>query len=198
MSDESCILADRRMTSLRQQCDQLLSVVDKDKISASVSTVYRRRETVRMKALTSSNIAINAASAVQLCYDGRVVDKIDRYVFLGQFVGDKLERCESIMLVKSFPNSISVTAKVIFDTITEEISIQCLQNVYSIMADTTAANTGKKSGVNTRLVQYFKETIGHDVHTLECLFHVNEIYLTHVISMVDVRKKGPGMMEDGS
>ena len=126
------------------------------------------------------------------------MDKIDRYVFLGQFVGDKLERCESIMLVKSFPNSISVTAKVIFDTITEEISIQCLQNVYSIMADTTAVNTGKKSGVNTRLVQYFKETIGHDVHTLECLFHVNEIYLTHVISMVDGRKKGPGMMEDGS
>ena len=88
--------------------------------------------------------------------------------------------------------------KVIFDTITEEINIQCLQNVYSIMADTTAVNTGKKSGVNTRLVQYFKETIGHDVHTFECLFHVNEIYLTHVISMVDGRKKGPGMMEDGS
>ena len=198
VSDESCILADRRMTSLRQQSDQLLSVVDKDKISASVSTVYRRREKVRMKALTSSNIALNVASAVQLCYDGRVVDKIDRYVFLGQFVGEKLERCESIMFVKSFPNSISVTAKVIFDTITEEISIQCLQNVYSIMADTTAVNTGKKSGVNTRLVQYFKETIGHDVHTLECLFHVNEIYLTHVISMVDGRKKGPGMMEDGS
>ena len=70
----------------------------------------RRRKKVRMKALTSSNIALNAASAVQLCYDGQVVDKIDRYVFLGQFVGDKLERCESIMLVKSFPNSISVTA----------------------------------------------------------------------------------------
>ena len=42
-----------------------------------------------MKALTSSNIALNAASALQLCYDGRVVDKIDRYVFLGQFVGDR-------------------------------------------------------------------------------------------------------------
>ena len=40
VSDESCILADRRMTSLRQQTDQLLSVVDKDKISAPVSTLY--------------------------------------------------------------------------------------------------------------------------------------------------------------
>ena len=111
--------------------------------------------------------------------------------FLGSLlVTDKLERCESIMLVKSFPNSISVTAKIIFDAITEEISIQCSQNVYSIMVDTTAGNTGKKSGVNTRLVQYFKETIGHDVHTLECLFHVNETYLlTHVISMVDGRKR---------
>ena len=107
-----------------------------------------------MKALTSSNAALTTASALQICYVGRVIDKIDRYVFLGQFV-DKLEPCESGMHVKSIPKTISVTAGVIFNTITEEISNQCLQNVYSVMADTTALNTGKKSGVNTRLAEYF-------------------------------------------
>ena len=94
-----------------------------------LSTLYRRREEVRMKALTSSNAVLTTASALQLCYDGRVIDKIDRYVFLGQFVDDKLEPCKSVMHVKSIPKTISVTAGVIFNTITEEISNQCLQNV---------------------------------------------------------------------
>ena len=35
------------------------------------------------------------------------------------------------------------------------------------------------------------------IHILECLFHVNEIYLSHVISLVE-GKKGPGMMQDGA
>ena len=185
------------MTSLRQQSDQLLSIVDRDKISASVSTLYRRREEVRMKALTSSNAVLSTASALQLCYDGRVIDKIDRYVFLGHFVDDKLEPCESAMHVKFIPKTISVTAGVIFNTITE-ISNRCLQNMYSVMADTTALNAGKKSGVNTRLAEYFNNTVGHDIHTLKCLFHVNEICLTHVISMVEGKKRGPDLMEDGA
>ena len=37
--------------------------------------------------------------------------------------------------------------------------------------------------------------MGHDIHALECLFHVNEIYFTHVVSLVEGRKKGPVMMQ---
>ena len=66
------------------------------------------------------------------------------------------------------------------------------------MADITALNTGKKSGINTRLVKYFNKTIGNDIHTLECLFHVIEIYLIHLISMIEGKKKGPEMMEGGA
>ena len=128
----------------------------------------------------------------------RTIDKIDRYVFLDQFVSDKNERCESVMLVKSLPKSLSVTAEVIFNTITEEISNTCLQNIYSVMADTTALDTGKKYGINTRLVEYSNKTIGHDIHTLECLFRVSEIYLPHIISVVEGKKKSAGMMEDGA
>ena len=40
------------------------------------------------------------------------------------------------------------------------------------------------------------ENVGHDIHTLECLFHINEIYFTHVVSLVEGRKKGPGMMQE--
>ena len=66
------------------------------------------------------------------------------------------------------------------------------------MEDTPVLNTGKKFGINTRLVEYFNKTIGHDIHTFERLFHVNEIYLTHVISMIEGKKKGPDMMEGGA
>ena len=66
------------------------------------------------------------------------------------------------------------------------------------MTDTTAINTGKKSGVNKRLQDYIMENVGHDIHTLECLFHVNEIYFTHVMSLVEGRKKGPRMMQEGA
>lgn len=83
VSDECCILADRRMTSIRQQADQLASVVDRRQISASASSIYRRREEVRMKALAKSKVLLAEASALQLCYDGRIIEKLDHYVFFG-------------------------------------------------------------------------------------------------------------------
>ena len=64
------------------------------------------------------------------------------------------------------------------------------------MADTTALNTENFSGVNQLLTEYFNE--GIDIHTLECLFHINEIYLTHVISMTEGKRKGPGSLESGA
>ena len=40
----------------------------------------------------------------------------------------------------------------------------------------------------------------HDcnIHSLECLLHVNEIYFTHTIAKIEGKKKGQGTMEDGS
>ena len=45
--------------------------------------------------------------------------------------------------MRSTPKAVSVTAEVIFNTITEQISNETLQTVYSVMADTTVLNTGK-------------------------------------------------------
>ena len=62
------------------------------------------------------------------------------------------------------------------------------------MADTAALNTGKISGVNKRLQDHVRSIAGHGIHELECLFHVNEVYLTHAITAVEGKKKGPGAM----
>ena len=73
LTDERCILADRRMTSIRQQSDKLVSVV------SIWSKMYS----------CMSEESLAAASAVQLCCDR--IGKIDRHVFVGQFVNAKLD-----------------------------------------------------------------------------------------------------------
>ena len=133
-----------------------------------------------------------------MCYDGRfdTKNKVERYVFLGQFNKGQI-RSEQVIAVKSFISRTSVTREVLFKAIVEN-SGDLLRNIYSVMADTTAVNTGKKSGVNKRLEQYFIENMGRDIHVLECLFHVNEIYFNHMIQEVEGKNKGPGALEEGS
>ena len=59
------------------------------------------------------------------------------------------------MAVKSFPAGVSVTAQTVFNAIVTEVCGPCISNVFSIMAYTTSLNSGKKSGVNKRLVDFF-------------------------------------------
>ena len=66
------------------------------------------------------------------------------------------------------------------------------------MADTTSLYSGKKTVENKRLVYFLNENVGHDIHELECMFHVNEIYFSHVISTIEGKTKGPGAMQDGA
>ena len=196
LKDESCVRADKRMLSVRQQSDAILSVVGKDAVAASASTVFRKRQKFRLTALEECEAALNRAEALQLCYDGRVVNKVDRYVFLGQGVGsNQTIKSEHVMGVKSFPKTSSVTGEAIFATIVDQICGGYINKIVSVMADTTAVNTGKKSGVNVRLEKYFQEKVGHGIHTLECLFHVNEIYLSHVIQSLEGITKGPSSLE---
>ena len=197
ITEDSCILADRRMTSLRQQSDQILSVVGPENIAASASTVYRHREKMRMKALQRSETLAASSNAIQLCYDGKIIDKINRYVFVAQFVNVGDAKTEQVVGVKSFGNDQSVTAEALFNAISDVCS-GILQNAHSVMAGTTALNTGKISGVNKRLQDYVRIIAGHGIHEFECLFHVNEVYLTHAITAVKGKKKGPGAMQDGA
>jgi len=40
--------------------------------------------------------------------------------------------------------------------------------------------------------------IGHAVHALECLFHVNEIYFTHAKIFLEGKVKGSSAYEEGA
>ena len=52
------------------------------------------------------------------------------------------------------------------------------------MSDTTALNTGKMSGLNKWLSDFYKLHYDRNIHLLECLFHVNKIYFTHAIAKI--------------
>ena len=92
------MLADHRMTSVRQQSDQLLSLGGK-KIASSPLTVFRQREKVRMKTVQEVEEQLGACNFRQLCCDGRVVVS---YVLVGQFLAGKLIKTEAIIAVKFF------------------------------------------------------------------------------------------------
>ena len=134
--------------------------------------------------------------AWQLCYDRKIIDGNDRYMFIGQCFDQ--EKVSTPLQVKSFQKETSVTSAAVFNSIIETIDKPLLSRVYSIMADTTAVNTGKKSGVYERLEEYFKSNIGHQIHSLECLFHTNEIYFTYAKNFLEDKAKGPNADEDGA
>ena len=100
--------------------------------------------------------------------------------------------------MKTFKKIRSPTAESVFTTITEHVDQSILDKVYSVMLNTMALNTGKMSGVNKRLADFYKLHRDRNIHSLVCLFHVNGICFTHAIAKIEGKKKGPGTMEDGS
>ena len=162
----------------------------------SKSSIHRKREKYRIESLKSAQLKHVTVDAWQLCYDRKIIDGIDRHVFIGKCFGQ--EKVSTPLQVKSFQKETSVTSAAVFNSIIETIDKPLLSRLYSIMADTTAVNTGKKSGVNKRLDDYFKSNIGHQIHSLECLFHTNKIYFTYAKNFLEGKAKGPNAYEDGA
>ena len=77
---------------------------------------------------------------------------MDRYILLGQYVKKKVR----VIAVKTFGKGRSATAESVFTAITEHVDQSILDKVYSVMSNTTALNTGKMSGVNKRLADFYK------------------------------------------
>ena len=55
----------------------------------------------------------------------------------------------------------------------------------SVLSDTPTVNTGYKTGVNKRLADHIRRTHKRHIHWMECQFHINEIFLKHVILDTD-------------
>ena len=143
-----CVLVDRRCTSLRQQADQL-TPQNFENPGTSKSSIHRKRERYRIESLKSAQLKHVTVDGWQLCCDGKIIDGIDRYVFIGQCF-DQV-KVSTPLQVESFQKETSVTSAAVFNSVIETIDKPLFSRVYSIMADTTAVNSSKKSGVNKRL-----------------------------------------------
>ena len=73
--------------SLRQQADQL-TPENFENPGTSKSSIHRKREKYRIESLKSAQLKHVTVEWMlgswQLCYDGKIIDGIDRYVFIGQ------------------------------------------------------------------------------------------------------------------
>ena len=126
------------MTNIRQQSEKLLAAGGTI-IAASPLTLFRMRENVRLKALQSSEMQITSCNALQFCYDGGIVIKSDRYVFLAQFIDDL---SSEEVVIKSFPFGTSV----ISENLVQHHSRICesiLPKICVVMADTMASTFEK-------------------------------------------------------
>ena len=68
-----------------------------------------------MKALESCDDSLKKTNAMQLFYDGKIINKMDRYVFLAQMIADDSSTGEHVVSIKPYSEGKSVTSEVVFN-----------------------------------------------------------------------------------
>ena len=117
---------------------------------------------------------------------------------LAQYVVEAKSKGAAVIAVKTFAKKVSVTAEVVYFAIKGNVNGTVLNKVVSVMPDTTTLNIGKVSGIKKRLTDFYNKYHARNIHSLEYLFHINEIYLSHIIAKIEGRKKGPGTFQEGA
>ena len=82
-----------------------------------------------------------------------------------QYVNEAKRKRVTVADVKNFAKNRSVTAEVVFSAIKENVNETVLNKVFLVMSDTTSLNTGKTSGVNKRLTDFYKKYHGRNMHS---------------------------------
>ena len=100
--------------------------------------------------------------------------------------------------LKTFRTDASVSGEAIFNCVKalldDDELTSSLKTMLCLMSDTSAVNTDIHRGAATRLAQHCNMTYGHDVLTLECLYHCIELLLGDVVMAFDGDTKSPDTM----
>ena len=193
ISDNVCRLTDRRHISLRSTAEILNDAATNLGHSSecrSHMTVFRRKTERRTKALEDNVLAIENEFK-QLLIDGKQVFGRERFAGLLISALHKVFGC-----FKTYRASESCNAEACTDMIIN--FIPNASSLLSILADTTALNTGILGGIFRRLEIIFKRAFETDIITLECLFHIIELLLGKVIRCYDGETVSPTGLEEGA
>lgn len=168
--------------------------------SSSKSTIHRQRLKCREEHLVKMEKALaDARGPLQIMFDGKKINGRERMVVVLQYINEDGERCQDFFRMKSFNDDDTISGECLFNAMVKELfNDSLLSKVICSMSDTTAVNTGARKGINARLRTYFKKSLGKDLHTFECLLHVNELYLTHFIKFYEGDTKAPNKMQEDS
>ena len=96
-----------------------------------------------IEALSKCVEELKNVKAIQLCYNGKIINKLDLYVMLAQYVNEARSKEIAVIAVKTFAKNVSVTAEDVFSAIKGNVNGTVLNKVFSIMSDTTSLNIGK-------------------------------------------------------
>ena len=167
---------------------------------ASKSGVYKHRVKVRNEQIRKVDEELKSQiGPLQLMFDGKKINGRERMVVILQYIDENGVMQERFAQLKSFEEEESITGERLFDAIVVELfDDELLKKVYSILSDTTAVNTGSVKGINSRVKAYFNKEKGRDMHVFECLLHINELFLNHLIKVYEGDSKAPNKMEKGS
>ena len=120
-----------------------------------------------IEALSKCVEELRNVKAIQLCYNGKIINKLDLYVMLAQYVNKAKSKEVAVIAVKTFAKNVSVTAEVVFSAIKGNVNGTVLNKVFSIMSDITSLNTSKVSGVNKHLTDFYMKYHGRNIHSLK-------------------------------
>ena len=85
---------------------------------------------------------LKQVTAIQVCYDCKILNCLDYYVFLGQVVNERKQ--VKLIAFRTSPEEVSVTAEKVFSLNTEWRG-PFFNKTFCVVYDTTALNTGKKA-----------------------------------------------------
>ena len=164
------------------------------------TTVFRHRIKERNQQVECLNNLISShPGPFQLMFDGKKINDKERLVIIVQYLDEEGVRQEKFIALKTFDEDESITGENVFETMVDKIfDNSFLVKVFSTMSDTTGVNHGPRKGINARLQVYFKSQLGHELHTFECMLHVNELYLSHTIKLEEGGSKAANRMSAGS
>ena len=74
----------------------------------------------------------------------------------------------------------------------EQLGAEFMKKTWLIQSDTTALNTSCIQGINVKLQAHVQQNFQHEVHAVQCEFHINELFLGKVIIKIEGKSQGPG------
>ena len=182
VASDTAIVSKAKRISIRAQSELLMQTAKSTGIDSkglSKSNIHRTGSKVIRESAEEIRTSINNHKGENLFlhYDGKVVKELTKGKNLSQERLALSIKCGQENNLLAIPACINSTGECQTEKIIEILeSYELKHDIQGLVFDTTASNTGKHKGVNTRLNEYLGKPILH----LACRHHVYECHIKNV------------------